>query len=97
MRLEKYEKDIIINTVENIFGMVSISLFGSRVDNSKKGGDIDLFIVPHENSNLYEKKIRTLAKLERLLHKPVDIIVHKNFNRSIEKEILKSYVVLKTL
>jgi len=97
MRLEKYERDIILDTLENIFGTMNVSLFGSRVDNTKKGGDIDLFVLPQENSSLYEKKIKATAKLERLLHKPVDIVVHKNFDRTIEKEILRSCVALKKI
>lgn len=94
MRLKAYEKDIIVSTLEQIFGTMRVSLFGSRLDKSKKGGDIDLFVLAEENSNLYEKKIKASARLERLLHKPVDIVVHKNFDRTIEKEILKSSIFL---
>lgn len=89
MRLETYEKDIIVDTVNNIFGHAKVALFGSRMEHTKKGGDIDLFVVPLEKTNILEKKIKVLAKLERLLHKPIDIVIHKDFERPIEKEILK--------
>ena len=91
MRLEAYEKEIIVDTIQDIFGMASISLFGSRLNHSKKGGDIDLFVLPKERSNLVEKKIKALAKLERLLHKPIDIVVHRDFNTPIEKDILNAH------
>ncbi len=94
MRLEKNEIEVIISTVDNVFNRAEVFLFGSRLDNSKKGGDIDLFIIPQERTNLFEKNIKVLAKLERILHKPVDIVIHKNFERNIEKEILKSNIAL---
>ena len=94
MRLDKYDTNIILSTVESIFGNVKVYLFGSRLDEQKKGGDIDLFIVSEEKSNLFEKKIKVISKLERTLHKPIDIVLHKNFEREIEKEILKKSLLL---
>ena len=64
-----------------------IYLFGSRLDDSKKGGDIDLFIVSKDID--YEKKLKIRAKLKALLKKPVDVVYHKDFNREIEIEVLK--------
>jgi predicted nucleotidyltransferase len=94
MRLDKKDVDIIVSTIEDIFGKVKVYLFGSRLDDLKKGGDIDLFIVSEEKTNLFEKKIKALSKLERALHKPIDIVLHKDFNRDIEKEILKKSLLL---
>ncbi len=50
MRLTKYETEVIKNTAYRIWGNeVIIYLFGSRADDSKKGGDIDLFIqIPYD-------------------------------------------------
>jgi len=94
MRLTKSEQKMILDTIENIFGEVEVFLFGSRLDMLKKGGDIDLFVVSKETKNLYAKKIKALARLERLLHKPVDIVVHKDAERTIEKEILRANILL---
>lgn len=94
MRLDEKDTQIIVSTIENIFGKVKVYLFGSRLDDHKKGGDIDLFIVSHERSNLLEKKIKAISKIERILHKPVDIVLHKDFDRDIEKEILKKSLLL---
>lgn len=94
MRLNEIEKEIIVTTIEKIFGEVKVFLFGSRMIKDKKGGDIDLFVIAAQKSNLFEKKIRALAKLERILHKPIDIVVHRNFQREIEKEILKQNIAL---
>jgi len=88
MRLKKQEIEIIKDVILTIFNGATIYLFGSRVDDTKKGGDIDLFIISNA-TNLFEKKIKALSKLKRALHKPVDIVIHKDFNRVIEQEALK--------
>ena len=92
MRLSKKEIEIIKSVIYEIFYDAQIYLFGSRLDN-KKGGDIDLFIVPKDKANLYEKKIKAIAKLENILNKPVDVIVHKDFKRGIEQEALKGEIL----
>ncbi len=93
MRLTKDEQKIIKSVISEIFGESKIYLFGSRLDMSKKGRDIDLFVVAKNEKNLYEKKLKAAVKLERLLYKPVDIVVHRDFNRNIEKEALKGILL----
>lgn len=65
MRLDKNDTNIILSTVESIFGNVKVYLF--------------------------EKKIKVISKLEGVLHKPIDIVLHKNFEREI---ILKRSLLL---
>ena len=89
MRLSKKEIKIIKENTKNIFGESKIILFGSRLDDNKKGGDIDLYIIPQNKDNLFEKKLKLKAVLEDILFKPVDIIVAKDENRLIEKEAMK--------
>ena len=92
MRLKEKEIQNIKEVVNTIFQNATIYLFGSRLDPDKKGGDIDLFIIPKEKSSL-ENKLKLSAKLKRILHKPVDIVLHKDFNRDIEKEALKGIIL----
>jgi len=87
MRLSEKEVRTIKSILQEIFEDVTIYLFGSRLDESKKGGDIDLFVI--SNNATLQNKIKALAKLKRLLHKPVDLVLHKDFTREIEKEALK--------
>ena len=87
MRLKNKEIEIIKKVVAEHIASAKIYLFGSRVDSDKRGGDIDIYIVS-DNSN-YASKIKIKAKLKRLLGKPVDILMHKDFNRIIEQEALK--------
>ena len=93
MRLKQKEIEIIKDTIFEIFKDSKIYLFGSRIDDTKKGGDIDIFIVPQDTNNLFEKKLKALAKLKNKLHKPIDIVVHKDFDRLIEQEALRGIVL----
>lgn len=90
MRLSVYQHQIIKSKFLEIFEQGKIYLFGSRVDNSKKGGDIDLYIVTPDQENLFMKKVKFLAKVKRELgEQKIDVVFHKDYNRLIEKEALK--------
>lgn len=89
MRLSDKEVEIIQDKVNSIFGKSTVYLFGSRVDSMKKGGDIDLYIVPEKYDNLFQKKIKIKTMLEDLLYKPVDIVLPKDKERLIEQEAMK--------
>ena len=93
MRLSTKEINIIKNKVKIIFGESLIYLFGSRVDDTKKGGDIDLYIVSKIKDNLFKKKQKLKIILEDVLYKPVDIIVPVNKDRLIEKEAMMGVIL----
>ena len=98
MRLEEYEVEAIKNTYTEVFSHGLIYLFGSRVDDSKKGGDIDLFLIPNKHlsaSEAYHKKSQFRLQLkEKIGEQNIDIIVSKNQKRSIEKEALRTGILL---
>ena len=80
---------------KDIFHDGEIYLFGSRVDDNKKGGDIDLYIVPQIKENLRKKKSLFLSKLyEYIGEQKIDIIIAKDKNRLIEQEAIKNGVRL---
>ena len=90
MRLNQNEIEIIKKTLFDIFGDIQIYIFGSRLDDNARGGDIDIFIIPKEKiKDERIKKAKATLYLEDKLLKPIDIIIHKDFNRLIEKEALK--------
>jgi predicted nucleotidyltransferase len=87
MRLKDYEIKLIKKTIKDYIKDAKIYIFGSRLNDNKKGGDIDIFIITNEKIKLSTKaKIKFF--LEEKLFKPVDLVFHKDFNREIEKEAL---------
>ena len=89
MRLSHREINIIISKAKLIFDDAIVYLFGSRTDDSKSGGDIDLYIVTNIKNNIFQKKLKLQIILEDILYKPVDVIISQDKNRLIEKEALK--------
>ena len=85
MRLKKWEIDIIKNSAKEVFGdEVIVKLFGSRVDDNKKGGDIDLYVITKNNSFENQRKFWSLLQI-KLGEQKIDIIYNENSNRDIEK------------
>ena len=78
MRLNTEETVSIKHIVAEIFGDdATVRLFGSRVNDTKRGGDVDLYVEPVRSDDLFDKRIACLAKLETLLPYPVDLVVHE--------------------
>ncbi|SFV71048.1 hypothetical protein MNB_SM-5-298 [hydrothermal vent metagenome] len=91
MRLTQYEINSIKKAFKEIFESGDVYLFGSRVDDSKRGGDIDLYLVPSKKSDdERERKIKFLVKLDEYIgEQKIDVIMAKDKNRLIEQEALK--------
>jgi len=94
MRLEEWEVREIKKAAQLVFGKnVKVILFGSRVYDNKKGGDIDLYVIT--DTPTYEKKTKFWIELqERLGEQKIDIILSEDKNRPIEKVALKEGVEL---
>ena len=90
MRLSKEYINIIKNKFKEFFKDGDIYLFGSRVDDTKKGGDIDLYLVLKDHTNLFAKKLKFLSRVKRELgEQKIDIIFNQDNNRLIEQEAIK--------
>ena len=95
MRLTPKEIEAIVTTFKEFFGSGEIFLFGSRVDDTKKGGDIDLYIDCMNKENLVEKKINFLVSLKRKIgEQKIDVVISRDKNRPIEQEALKKGIQL---
>lgn len=87
MRLSKQYVDVIKKNFRLFFKNGDIFLFGSRVDVSKKGGDIDLYLAVDDHQNLFEKKIKFLSRIKRELgDQKIDVVFNLDENRLIEQE-----------
>lgn len=95
MRLTKFEIEAIKRSFKEVFKDGKIYLFGSRVDDAKKGGDIDLYIISDQKENLFEKKIEFLVSLkEKIGDQKIDVIISRDRSRPIEQEALRYGVEL---
>ena len=90
MRLSQSELHNILAIKNEVFGTeTKIYLFGSRVDDSQKGGDIDLFI-DYTAADKSEKKILFLTSLESQIgEQKIDVVFSSGHNRLIETEAKK--------
>jgi len=76
MRLSAAMKNTVLHAVRESFGDVSVFLFGSRVDDSKRGGDIDIAI---KSDLVKDEFMKKKLKFQTLLFRvdfeiPVDVV-----------------------
>lgn len=89
MRLDRFEREALKFAFSDFKG--NVFLFGSRIDDCKMGGDVDLIIVPDGNSNFnpfrgpMEIQKRFFSRLEQSL----DVIVYDK-NNPFCKEMIKN-------
>ena len=78
MRLTPEEQSQIKTIIAANFGDdAAVWLFGSRVDDNKRGGDVDLYVVPKQQDDLFHKRVNCLGRLEDRLLYPVDLVIHE--------------------
>lgn len=67
MRLSNRIRSVILKSINDSFGDMDCYLFGSRVDDTKRGGDIDLAIDTSLNGLKFRKnKIKFIASMMKL-------------------------------
>jgi predicted nucleotidyltransferase len=75
MRISEYEKAVIIDAVKNADPDAKVWLFGSRVDDSKKGGDIDIAIFSEEINKDVMQEIQVRRFIcDRIGEQKIDIV-----------------------
>ncbi len=88
MRLTPVQIDIIKTTAQTVLGDgARVTLFGSRVNDQAKGGDVDLYVETPELALM--KKIRCKVQLQDQLDMPVDLIVKAYGDQSAIAKIAK--------
>ena len=101
MRLTEETKNIIIDFVCRYFTQAEkIILFGSRADDSKRGGDIDILIqTPVSSAVAFESKLQTVAALQlKLGEQRIDLLTTNGIDdeRLIVQNAYRQGVVLWT-
>jgi predicted nucleotidyltransferase len=68
MRLTEHERATIRRVVQAHFGAESrVWLFGSRTDDDRRGGDIDLYVETPRSEGIVAAKLETLRELRQAL------------------------------
>jgi uncharacterized protein len=78
MRLTEKQRAEILRTAAEVFGAgATVTLFGSRVDDTERGGDIDLMITTDADAaTARQQKIRFLVKLkQRIGDRRIDVVL----------------------
>ncbi len=92
MRLSSRVKNIILNAIKDNFGDVEVYLFGSRVDDTKRGGDIDIAIKVDMDIKEFKRKKIEVAKelLRQEFLFDVDIVQYNKSNSLLYDEIMQN-------
>jgi len=93
MRITNEEHQVISNTIHQADAEAMIYLFGSRVDDSAKGGDIDLLVLS-KKINLMDK-LEILAQLhQRIGERKIDIAIYPDTTRPFPRMVIQTGVPL---
>ncbi|MFA6920275.1 MAG: nucleotidyltransferase domain-containing protein [Gallionella sp.] len=80
MRISQKQREVIVGTIRGAIPDAKIFLFGSRADDTKRGGDIDLYVETMAHLNRMSVA-RLRGNIEDALEIKVDVVVndhHKN-------------------
>lgn len=91
MRLTDQQRFRIRSAAARVLGQTAeVWLFGSRVDDDARGGDIDLYVeLEGEPADILERQLRFYASLQRELgEQRIDVVVHRRGTplRPIDRE-----------
>ena len=76
MRITSKESKDIKSTIHLLDPMAKVYLFGSRTDDSKKGGDLDLLVISEVITTL--NKLDVLVRLkEKIGDQKIDLLIKK--------------------
>ncbi len=95
MRLTQQQQQAIINAFIEVFDKGNLYLFGSRVDDQCKGGDIDLYIQPEQQTQLGQKRLEFIAKLYRQLgEQKIDVVIQRDKPKPIDRIATEQGILL---
>ena len=93
MRLKPEEITAINETVHALDGEAMVYLFGSRVDDSKRGGDIDLLVMSQTLTRSDAGKIRWRL-WELMGEQKIDILIAKDTSDPFVRIAMKEGILL---
>ena len=93
MRISQFEHEAIVTAVKAADPDAHVYLFGSRVDDTKKGGDIDLLVFSQRLG--LEDKLRIRARLQEIMgEQKIDIVIALDATKPFVKLALSQGIEL---
>lgn len=84
MRINQKEQSAIVDAVKKFDNSAKIWLFGSRADNSKKGGDIDIAVLSERISR--KNKYQIIYDIEKQIgEQKIDFVLSKDYSKPFFK------------
>lgn len=74
MRLDISERKALKYALEGFEG--EVFLFGSRTDDSKNGGDIDVLLIPKEKTNPLKLSLQIQKKFFSKCEEDIDVVIY---------------------
>jgi predicted nucleotidyltransferase len=93
MRLTQQERKVICDSINRVDPEARILLFGSRVDDQARGGDIDVLCLSSEINRQQRRLIRREMS-DRLAGQKVDLIVAADRSRPFVRLVMADAVPL---
>lgn len=87
MRFDKLEKEALKYALQGFKGRVL--LYGSRLDDSKKGGDIDIMVIPEEQGSALKLSLEIQKRFFMKCEQKLDVTVYKQGDPFC-REVLKN-------
>jgi len=93
MRISAFEKETIVDAIVACDPEAKIWLFGSRADNSKKGGDIDIGILSRKIDFMKKLGIK-IDICEKIGEQKIDLVISKTGEDTFFKYAVKEGILL---
>ena len=93
MRISEYEKNVIVEAAKSVDPNAQIWLFGSRTDDSKKGGDIDIGILSTKIDVMEEIEVRQKI-CDKIGEQKIDLVVSKDGQQAFFKFAVTKGILL---
>ncbi len=93
MRLDKIQKVVLERAIQNVNG--EVYLYGSRVDDNKKGGDIDILIFSDESPYKLSQKVSIDFFME--CEEKIDVTVINPLQLSKEQQAFLNVITMEKI
>jgi len=87
MRLDTDKATFLTSLIKTCLPQSKIYLFGSRVDESKKGGDIDILIIDERELSREEKAQIEFAFFQRFGEQKLDLVSFRSDDNSVFRKL----------